>query len=104
MSAYAIWSWTVPADAAADVKAAVAGLVEHVEEDHPLIRSVESFARDGDAGTTDYLWIEEYADTAAMDRDHYNDECKALWEPIQTAAQGSFKGGRWESRGLFRRD
>src|SRR2546430_463970 len=103
MSAYAIWSWTVPGEAASDINAAIATLVEHVQVDHPLIRSVESFAREGEAGTSDYLWIEEYLDVAAMDRDHYTDECKALWEPIQNAAGGSFKGGRWASGGFLRR-
>jgi quinol monooxygenase YgiN len=105
VAAHAIWTWRVSANAADAVDEAVTRLVDHVNEDHPLIASVRLYSSTDADGSRTYLWHEEYSDAEAMARDHYTEECQALWKPVREAAMpGTFKGGPWETGPMLVRD
>src|SRR4051794_22185082 len=92
MNARTLWHWEVGPDDVAAADAALARLVEHCADDHPLISRLETFHRDAD-GSRAYAWSETYASREDLERDHYTADCAALWQPIRDMAGDSFTGG-----------
>jgi hypothetical protein len=72
-------------------------------DEHPLIEHLEWVsATSEDADRVDFQWLEGYESWEAMNKDHYTEECKALWERVRPRAiEGTFTGRAWDEGGGF---
>ena len=86
MSAFGVCSWSVAAADGPSGDGVAARVLEHVHADHPSIERAEILVREED-GRRHYLYVEEYPDRAAMEADHFTEECQAVWAAVEAVAE-----------------